>query len=652
MLRKSYTKERASVLNQTKMGASLVLAAAKPELKQVALAAYGCSDCGFHFASNSGSEPFCSNCGSGNTQAKTMQTASIPKSDKDITSIHCSTCNTFNLVESRTDKVLAGVAHCVTCGSSLVYDANDGGADPATTRPPIREALPVVEHATDDEQNQDAQGGQGQQEQASDDEQQSQKPWEQQQAAEDDQQQQEASLAAGTAENDGQHMVDGAGGNADASPNQRLPDADMQSDVSVEHANEDDEQQQQQASLAAGTSENDGQHDVGVGDSSPNQRLPDADMQSGLSMEHANDRWGGEDDGLFVDPLDEQQAAQQQEQQVTQQQQAPMQSQQTANQGQQQQQMQSQQQANQQQQAPMQQQRADMPTFPAEEIDIGDDIGQEEQAIGVPALAMSLASVVLASVKPSKQELTLISHDGGVLAQVAGVQVATLTEETAGTHAGVMHSKAFHLGVKELAKTQGVRAALAHFGFKETQVKLPQTRVVASLVQKRVAEQASAMQASTAELAENFEHSLQLAATGLNKGQFKGKTNPLIKTLANVLVTAGVQNAESVVRSALLRSGDAYNETLIEVATSLVNKGTKYRNELAEMLAGTTVAPDFGEVQDGFGRESVESALQNGGLTPVREVRNTNPETASVSHASSEGASIHELRARVGGRLF
>ena len=304
MLRKAYTQERASVLNQSKKGASLVLAAAKPELKQVELSAYGCMHCGFHFSSNSGAEPFCSNCGSSQTHAMHIQTASVPTTDEDMTSIHCGACDTYNLVESATEKVLAGVAHCVTCGSSLVYDVNDGGADPATTRPPIRESIPTIEHATDDQQNQEPEH-EGQEEQAS-------------------------NLPAETKENDGQPDF------PVAPPNQRV-DGEMESDLEVVRASEDDQQEQQQedqqqeqaSNLAAETKENDGQPDFPV--APPNQRAEDMEADVTTKVVTAN-RWGDDGfDGEFVDPLEPEQATDQQQQQqapAAQQQQAPQQQQQ------------------------------------------------------------------------------------------------------------------------------------------------------------------------------------------------------------------------------------------------------------------------------------------------------------------------------------
>jgi DNA-directed RNA polymerase subunit RPC12/RpoP len=547
-------------------GAALVLAANKPELKSVELSAYGCSSCGFHFSSNAGAEPFCPNCSSEAVTASVKPAAKIPASDKDMTSIHCSVCDTYNLVESATDKVFAGLAHCVCCGTSLVYDVNEGDNDPADTRPPAQEET-VVEHA-------DAQ----------------------------------------TDLNDGD-AVPGS------EPNQRAPD--MQAGVTTE---------------VAETAEqlNDGE---AVPGSEPNQRAPE--MDSNLSTEHANEqdvndgqgpnaadtrpsRWeqadGLEDD--FVEPLDgAPDAAEQQN----------VGEQQMANEQQQQQQQTHQQ----------QQQQADVPNSPAEQLDLSDSF--EQDACDGPMLEMSMASVVLSSVKTP--ELSLISHDGGVLAQVNGVQIATLSAEQAGDNAKVMHSRAFHSAVAAYSKQHGVRKALAHFKFAETQVKFPQTKTVAALVQTRVAEKASMYQESVSELNDNMAHSLQLAAAGLARGSFKGKDNVLMKTLASVLTTHGIKHADRVVQAAFVRSGDAYHETLLEVASSLLAKGHEYRNELADLL-GETNAPDLGEVEDGAGTESLASRLETSGLKPSNTVVST-PETASA-----QVTSISEMRSRAGGRVF
>lgn len=619
MLNKKYRQERASVLNTTaKKTAALVIAATKPELKKVELSAYACSDCGFHFSSNAGGEPFCPNCSSGTVTASTKTVASIPATDKDMTSIHCSACGTHNLIESATDRVFAGLAHCVTCGTSLVYEVNDGTNDPADTRPPMREGETVVEHASDADLN-------------SGDQIPGSEPNQRAPEMESDVQVDHATqhVASTGADNSGDQIPG-------SEPNQRAPE--MESEVKVV--------------VADGEQVNDGN---AVPGSEPNQRpadMPEASPRQSR-WEQAGDEFGDDFGGDLVEPLDGEQSQGQQQGEQTVAGEQQQQQQQASEQDQQQQGQQQQEQAEAQgqqgqQQQEQQQQQAEFPNQPVEDLDIDDEFEQDacDLPMGGPALAMSLASVVLARVK--RPELSLVSHDGGIIAQVNGVQIATLTPEAAGDNAKVMHSRAFHQAVTHTAKVHGVRKALAHFGFAETKVEFPQPQAVAALVKTRVAEKASAYEEQASELTENMAHSLQLAAAGLAKGSFKGQANPLMQTLAATLEMHGVQNAKKVVQAAFLRAGDAYNTALLEQAQHLLGKGHKYRNELAEMI-GETNAPDFGETEDGEDEETLESRLETAGLKPAGIVKPS--ETASV-HADPENINVFEIRKQVGGRLF
>lgn len=140
MLNNQMLMERASLLNVTDKH-SLVIATTLPELpKKARISAYTCKACHTEFASNSGSEPYCVNCGADDVeQTPENQTPEVPKDDEELMAVQCKNheCSTYNIVHAKWGNVLDGVMHCVTCGTVLAYDNpfNDGKDAPADTRP-------------------------------------------------------------------------------------------------------------------------------------------------------------------------------------------------------------------------------------------------------------------------------------------------------------------------------------------------------------------------------------------------------------------------------------------------------------------------------------------------------------------------------------
>lgn len=140
MLNNQMLMERASLLNVADKN-SFVLAATLPELPtQQRVSAYTCKACHTEFASNSGSRPYCVNCGADDVeQTPENQVPEVPEDDSDMMAVKCKNheCGTYNIVHSSWGGVLDGVMHCVTCGTVLAYDNpfNNGEKRPADTRP-------------------------------------------------------------------------------------------------------------------------------------------------------------------------------------------------------------------------------------------------------------------------------------------------------------------------------------------------------------------------------------------------------------------------------------------------------------------------------------------------------------------------------------
>ncbi len=91
-----------------------------------ALASFGCTTCGSHFAAIKGSQPFCVTCGGEDVTvddaAEDTPTEELDDDKEELSGVVCCHCNTTNIVSNKTLAVLAGSMHCIVCGADMEFD--------------------------------------------------------------------------------------------------------------------------------------------------------------------------------------------------------------------------------------------------------------------------------------------------------------------------------------------------------------------------------------------------------------------------------------------------------------------------------------------------------------------------------------------------
>jgi ribosomal protein S27E len=92
-------------------------------LNQRETSSFECSDCGnhMHVVASASPEPYCVSCGSDRvieSNRQVSETASFIN-DKELSSIHCKTCDTENVMPTTAVLAAKSEVHCVMCGSSL-----------------------------------------------------------------------------------------------------------------------------------------------------------------------------------------------------------------------------------------------------------------------------------------------------------------------------------------------------------------------------------------------------------------------------------------------------------------------------------------------------------------------------------------------------
>lgn len=196
--------------------------------------------------------------------------------------------------------------------------------------------------------------------------------------------------------------------------------------------------------------------------------------------------------------------------------------------------------------------------------------------------------LAVASLDDTASKLHFVQAGTRVIAMKGQYAVATLTREQAGKNADLFGTDALMQAVHHQAAANGLRKALASFGFKAVRVPAPEkaavSRQVAS-VQAKAAEQAKAAQKLQAE-------TMALAAAGLARNLWGQRApNPLRAALETELSRYGVRNARSVVASLLAKHGVEYSKALVVTATRLQGMSATARREFAEMLDMATDAP-------------------------------------------------------------
>lgn len=226
-------------------------------------------------------------------------------------------------------------------------------------------------------------------------------------------------------------------------------------------------------------------------------------------------------------------------------------------------------------------------------------------------------------------QLEIYRSANTIVASKAGVPVAILEEANCtADHAGMFNANSFIKAIKYTASQQGDKA-LASFNFTNTKVKLPIPKIIESKVNEKVT--ASTLEAETKlqSLNEDFQHCLQLASAGLNKGFWKGKENVLKASFIENLETVGVRNAESLVSKVFAQHAQTYHIQLLETANTLMSKSLELRNELAETLGEVNYTDD----EDYDGNEELEARLESASLSivPIQKAKPVKLVTSSVS---------------------
>ena len=222
----------------------------------------------------------------------------------------------------------------------------------------------------------------------------------------------------------------------------------------------------------------------------------------------------------------------------------------------------------------------------------GDDAPADEYCAPDLDTGDSLADAL--SLDDSDAGLTLQATAGRVVAMKGHIAVASLKAENAGANGKIITTVAFQSAVLHLAKKDGMRKALAAVGFQPIRIQT----LTAAAVARKVHEAQQSTVNSSAEKTASFTESIALAAAGLSRGAWKGKTNPLQAALVAELRTIGVRNPERIITRVLSAHMVPTTKVLVELASELNSMSSNARKETASILGMTEIVAEASEEVD------------------------------------------------------
>jgi len=252
-----------------------------------------------------------------------------------------------------------------------------------------------------------------------------------------------------------------------------------------------------------------------------------------------------------------------------------------------------------------------------------------------------------------KGELTLSRINDVIVASVNNLPVATLAKKDSGSNENLFHAASFTTAIQETVKRVGLKNGLSHYGFSLAKVKVPVTKIMKKKVAKKVEKEVAALNTKVDDVIENFDQCFGIALAALNKGFFKGKTNPLKDGFVAQLSTAGIKSAGTVVDKVFKTYGNEMNLAAFELAKDLMGKSQEFRNEIAEAV-GESNYQDSADIEndsesDDLDNQPLEARLEGSGLLPRRQTELSKLHSVKNVEVSNI---IENVRKLSGGSLF
>ncbi len=162
--------------------------------------------------------------------------------------------------------------------------------------------------------------------------------------------------------------------------------------------------------------------------------------------------------------------------------------------------------------------------------------------------------------------------------------IAYLSPSESNKNSDVMHTAAFEDALNHTLKNQGLKKVLSTYGFKANTVVVKLPKIVAAKVASEGKTQSDQVVAKLNSVASDFEQSVMIAALGLSRNFFKGRSDPVKAALLTELATLGVKNPSRVIDGVFAAHGASQVKEIISLAKELASKDIEARNGLSDAM--------------------------------------------------------------------
>jgi hypothetical protein len=216
------------------------------------------------------------------------------------------------------------------------------------------------------------------------------------------------------------------------------------------------------------------------------------------------------------------------------------------------------------------------------------------------------------------------------------VVIASINEQEAGDNGDILNTDVFEQAFRTTASSQGLRKALASYGFKLVRTKSLTKASVTSAVSKATQQIKASVKMQQASMVE----CTALASACLSRGIIK-RDLAIVSAIANELSALGLTNATVTARKILASTGHDFAKAIMAEGDKLAKATVEYRKDLQQALSDENLDFQANEVAEG--EDQVEDLVQARLSKPATVAALLRPQVVNASSSVGSGKLFSNL---------
>lgn len=202
------------------------------------------------------------------------------------------------------------------------------------------------------------------------------------------------------------------------------------------------------------------------------------------------------------------------------------------------------------------------------------------------------------------KDVELCKLSGRLCVAKNAVVIASLNKDEAGENGDILETETFEQAFRTTAASQGLRQALASYGFKLVRTK----SLTKATVTAQVKQATQKIQASTKLQQASMVECTALASACLSRGIIK-RDLAIVSAIANELAALGVTNATVTARKILASTGHDFAKAIMSVGDHLAKATVEYRKDLQQALTDNNLDFQATGEETAEGEDEIQARL-------------------------------------------